>query len=716
MTRAARVACAGAAVTLLLVAGGVVVGVMTPQQRLPEDLRPGPTWFLTPAYLLALAVVGAVISSRQPRNLIGWLMSAAAALGALMELGRSYSAYSLSSGHPGFIAVEWLAWLANWTWLPWLTLQMVYLPLLFPDGRLPSRRWAWLIWTASLTALVSVVSRALDPGLLGALRLHNPAAIADPAGNLRRVAGLATVVLVTLGLASLASVFVRLRSATGDRSQQLKWFGSAIAVLVTLVAAQTIDDEMLEGSSPWLEALLSFAYLTIPFSIALSVLRFRLYDIDVVISRALVYGALASFISVVYLVAVVGVGALLGLGNHVNLTLSLLAAGVVALAFQPGRERLQRLANRIVYGRRATPYDALAVLSRRVAETAPSEVLLTEMVRTVCDALGVSSASLWWSAGQELRPAAWWPPGTQHRAASGLVSNGTGLCTLPVRHENRLLGAISVSVPPGRSLSSSDQRLLADVANQAGLVLRNLGLTADLMTRLEELRESRRRLVTVQVEERRRLERDLHDGAQQLLLGVRLGIREVLALLETDPAVARGRLEWLEQGADEALRTLRELARGVCPPLLTTKGLAAALSARARSLPIAVHLSADCAGRYPADLEAAVYFCCSEALQNVVRHARASSVTVRLSEEGRELLFVIEDDGQGFDLAKAVEGSGLQSMRDRMDVAGGSLEIVSRQGGGTRVQGRVELVPSAGAAIPPRSGGFAPAVGVTPAH
>jgi signal transduction histidine kinase len=503
------------------------------------------------------------------------------------------------------------------------------------------------------------------------------------------------VVLIVLGLASLASVFVRLSSASGDRRQQLKWFGSAITVLVTLTAVQTINEEVLEASSAWLDGLLGLAYLTIPVSIGFSVLRYRLYDIDLVINRTLVYGALATFISAVYLVAVVGVGALLGLGNHVHLLLSLLAAGVVALAFQPARERLQRLANRLVYGRRATPYDALAVLSRRVAETAPSELLLNEMVRTGCAALGVPSASLWLSAGQELRPVAAWPPGTRHQAPRGSSCNGSGLCTVPVQHDGTLLGAISVLVPAGRSLSAPDQRLLADIANQAGLVLRNLGLTADLMARLGELRESRRRLVTAQDEERRRLERDLHDGAQQHLLGLSLGINEVLRLLDRDPPAVRARLEGLEQDAHEALRTVRELARGVCPPLLTAEGLPAALNARARLVPLDVRVSASCAGRYSADLEAAVYFCCSEALQNAVRHAQASLVRVRLAQESDELVFTVEDDGQGFDVASGGEGAGLQSMRDRIDVVGGRLEIVSVPGEGTTVRGRVSVSPRA---------------------
>jgi signal transduction histidine kinase len=691
--RAALSAWTISGVTVLLLGAVVTLGALTPQDRLPDDLRPRPAWFVAPAYLLGLAAIGALIAARHPQNLIGWLMCAAAGTGGVIELCRSYSEYSLVNGHPGLFAVEWVAWLGSWLWLPWLTLQVVYLPLLFPDGRVPSKRWAWLIWAATATALVSVISQALHPALLKGVNLRNPTGVSDPSGYLSLLAVVATATLIALGLASMASVFVRLKSSPGDGRQQLKWFATAITVLVTLVAAQTIDEVFLEVSSPWLEGLISLSYLMIPVSIGFSVLRYRLYDIDVVINRTLVYGALATFISAVYLVAVVGAGALVGRDGQVHLLVSLLAAGAVALAFQPARERLQRLANRLVYGRRATPYDALAVLSRRIAETAPSELLLNDMARAVCDALGLPSASLWLRAGEELRAVAVWPDsGQQSVGLPPPADNGT--FTFPVQHEGRLLGAISVTVPPGRSLAPSDQRLLTDVANQAGLVFRNLGLTADLMARVAELRESRRRLVTAQEEERRRLERDLHDGAQQHLFGLKITIRDLRALLlRPDPLAAGAALERLEQQADEALRTVRELARGVSPPLLTAQGLPGALSARARSAPIDVRVSTDGAGRYSADLEGAVYFCCSEALQNAIRHAQASTVRIRLAQEGDELVFAVEDDGRGFDVQSTRSGAGLQSMRDRVDVVGGTLDVLSRPDGGTTILGRVCTLP-----------------------
>jgi signal transduction histidine kinase len=199
--------------------------------------------------------------------------------------------------------------------------------------------------------------------------------------------------------------------------------------------------------------------------------------------------------------------------------------------------------------------------------------------------------------------------------------------------------------------------------------------------------------VTAQDVERRRLERNLHDGAQQDLFSLKLNIRQVRSLLGQGPDAVEAALERLEQDAENTLRTVRELARGVYPPLLTAQGIVGALSARARAAGVDVQVSTDGVGRYPADVEEAVYFCCSEALQNAVRHARPSTVRIKLEEEGGELSFQVRDDGRGFDVAATGQGAGLQSMLDRVDVVGGTLEIISRPDRGTTVKGRVQVAP-----------------------
>jgi signal transduction histidine kinase len=222
-----------------------------------------------------------------------------------------------------------------------------------------------------------------------------------------------------------------------------------------------------------------------------------------------------------------------------------------------------------------------------------------------------------------------------------------------------------------------------------------VGLTAELLQRLEELRASRQRLVAAQDEERRRLERNLHDGAQQNLvaLKVKLGLAETFT--DKDPAKARQLLGEIKSDADEALETLRDLARGIYPPLLADKGLAVALESQARKATVPVMLEAVGVSRYSQDIEAAVYFCCLEALQNVQKYARATQATIRLGESDGVLLFEVEDDGQGFDLAATPRGSGLTNMSDRLDALGGSVVVQSQPGSGTQLVGTMPIMAGA---------------------
>jgi signal transduction histidine kinase len=265
-----------------------------------------------------------------------------------------------------------------------------------------------------------------------------------------------------------------------------------------------------------------------------------------------------------------------------------------------------------------------------------------------------------------------------------------------VRHQGELLGALTVTKRQGESLTPVEEKLLDDLASQAGLVLKNVGLTAELLQRLEDLRASRQRLVAAQDEERRRLERNLHDGAQQNLvaLKVKLGLAEAFA--EKDPARAKQLVGELKSDADEALETLRDLARGIYPPLLADKGLAAALESQARKAAVPVEIQAEGIGRYPQDIEAAVYFCVLEALQNVQKYAGAQSAEVKLNVSESGLTFEVTDDGQGFDGASVKRGAGLTNMTDRIDALGGQLEFSSTPGRGTRVRGSLPGLVAAG--------------------
>ena len=261
----------------------------------------------------------------------------------------------------------------------------------------------------------------------------------------------------------------------------------------------------------------------------------------------------------------------------------------------------------------------------------------------------------------------------------------------PVRHQGELLGALTLDKSPTEPLTPTETKLLSDLASQVGLVLRNVRLTSELQARLEDLRASRQRLVAAQDEERRRLERNLHDGAQQQLvaLAVKLGMAETLA--KKDPDRTAEMLSGLKADTTDALDNLRDLARGIYPPLLADKGLGAALDSQARKAAVPTTVEVDSVGRYPQEVEAAVYFCCLEALQNVAKYSGASRAFIRLLADHGTLRFEIEDDGAGFDSGKIGYGTGLQGMADRLDAIGGTLEVRSRPGEGTTITG---LIPA----------------------
>jgi signal transduction histidine kinase len=480
----------------------------------------------------------------------------------------------------------------------------------------------------------------------------------------------------------------------------LRWFVYVVGLLAVLVVLAFLLGIV---QPTWIATVssdaLTYGFLVVlPATIGVAIIGYGLYDIDVFISRALVYGSLAVFITAVYVGIAVGVGALVGSGGKPNLALSILATAIVAIGFQPVRERVQKIANRLVYGKRATPYEVLSEFSGRVAETYAADEVLPRMARVLQEGTGAESATVWLRGAVDLRRAATYPDDIGDHLELQL-SNGTqpaladATKAVEVRHQGELLGALSVNKRRGETLTPIEEKLVDDLAHQAGLVLKNVGLSADLQARLDDLRASRQRLVHAQDLERRRLERNLHDGAQQHLvaLKVKLGLAEML--LARDPAKAVATLEQLKGDADEALATLRDLARGIYPPLLADKGLVVALKSQARKVTVPVHVEAEGVERYPQDVEATVYFCVLEALQNVQKYARASRVVVRLraSAGPAMLTFEVEDDGTGFETATARKGAGLTNMNDRVDALGGTVQLISHPGAGTTVSGELPV-------------------------
>ena len=599
-------------------------------------------------------------------------------------------------------------WLNSWLQALIFPGAVTLLVLVFPDGHLPSRRWKPVAATAViLTVILALPGGAFFPGPLQTSIANSPVAnpvglpSTGPVGAVVNALGVLWPVALLTFLVAASAPLLRMRRSTGDERQQLKWIAYAIVVSAFAIGVLSVA-QLVDTSLPSWPAAMALAFgfgVGVPVAAAVAIFKHRLYDIDIVINRTLVYGALALFITVVYVGIAVGIGALVGGGGRPNLGLSILATAIVAVGFQPVRERVQRVANRLVYGKRATPYEVLAQFSERVADLYAADDVMLRMARVLAEGTGAQRADVWLRRDNSWHAAAVWPPGVAVRSTVA-AQNGTlppldsAARLVEVRHQGELLGALSVTKRSGEALTPVEDNLLSHLAGQAGLVLRNVGLTADLQARLVELRASRQRLVTAQDQERRRLERNLHDGAQQHLvaLKVKLGLAEMLAT--RDPDKARATIEQLKGDADEALDTLRDLARGIYPPLLAEKGLGAALEFQARKATIQVSVDAGGIGRYSQDIEAAVYFSVLEALQNVQKYAQASHATVRLSDADATLRFEVADDGRGFDASTTANGAGLVNMADRVDALDGELEITSAPGRGTRLRGSLPLVAS----------------------
>ncbi|CAN5363841.1 hypothetical protein BH20ACT24_BH20ACT24_13310 [soil metagenome] len=642
--------------------------------------------------VVTFTAVGALIASQRPQNAIGWIYCAAGLLQALNIFGDAYARYGAVTRPGSLPGAEAMAWLKEWSWIPSLALVVTFLILLFPDGRLPSPRWRWVAWPTAGAIALLVAAAAL---ILWPERRAIAAGTAvndEVASPLMAVLILGFLLLLLGAIASVASIVVRFRRSAGEEHQQLKWFTSAGALIVVTTAIQFVP-----GIPEPVGYLLFVGLLTLPLATAVAILKHRLYDIDIVLNKTVVYGSLAAFITAVYVAIVVGVGELFGRGDEPNLALSIAATAVIAVAFQPVRERVQRLANRLVYGHRGSPYEVLSSLAGHMGEGYSTEDILPRMARILAEGTGARRAAVWMHIGEELRLQAAWPTDQRDEPLAVPSANG-GLPpfpavdrAVPIRHEGELLGALTVTKPRGESLTPAEDALISNLGSHAGLVLRNVRLTEDLLRSAREVRASRKRIVSAQNEERRRLERDIHDGAQQQLVALAVKMGLARQLLSRDPGRAGEVLEETARNSVEALETLRDLARGIYPPLLADQGLGAALAAQARKASLPVKVEAEGVERYDQGTEAAVYFCCLEALQNVTKYASATHARIRLAGERGWVSFAVEDDGRGFDPGTTAPGSGLTNMRDRLAALGGTLEIVSHSGEGTTVTGRVPL-------------------------
>jgi signal transduction histidine kinase len=387
-----------------------------------------------------------------------------------------------------------------------------------------------------------------------------------------------------------------------------------------------------------------------------------------------VLGQLAGFVAAVYLLVVVGGGLLIGESERPNLLLSVLATGIVAIAFEPLRESLHR---RFA----VSPYDRLAKFASSVADTVATEEIAPELARLVGEGTRPVAVEVWLEPtrpGAAAEVVSRWPRTEDHLEVGKLETH-----RFPLRHGTELLGWLVVYERPGRPLEPIEQQLVSDLCAQAGLALRHVRLLEDLRHRVAEsevraaeLRSSRRRVVAVADAERRRLERNIHDGAQQHLLALAINLALTRRLLATDPEQVPPRVGQLRAAVAQTLAALEDHARGIYPEQLLREGVAAALEAAASSaIPVTIQDATE--GRYPREVEAAAYFCCLEAVQNAVKHSGGSRVCVRIIGDADHLCLEVVDDGHGFDVEEIGAGAGTVNLRDRVEAVGGRAEICS---------------------------------------
>ena len=593
---AVRLARAWWLLTMVLLVLTLVLGFLTSGEQ--------GDWFgvaiLVP--MVGFATVGALIASRYPRNPIGWLFSAVAFGVVLVRLPRRYVVYDLfvSPGSlPGATLVAWLG-----SWVPLLTITTIpFVFLLFPDGSPPSKRWRVVGWIAVVGSGLIALGNILVPGQLGGFSLER-VRIMNPTGidGLRGVAnGLISVGGICLILASVASVIalvLRFRRARGEERQQLRWLAyvAAAAAAVPLIGLASVLAGVDLGNIVF-PVFFLLLLVGVPAACGIAILKYRVLDLDIVIKKTVVFGAVVVLITAVYLAVVVLVGP--KVGGEGSGVASLAATIIVVLAFQPVSRWARRLADRLVYGERATPYEVLSGLSDRFGASYSTEDVLPRFVQILAAGTGATRRGSGCGSGRisGVRPVG--PPmRTRRSPMSGspeMTSPSSPTWTMPSRFAIKVSSSarLTVAVPPSDPLTPSQEKLLQDLAAQAGLVLRNVRL-------VEDLRASRQRIVAAQDERAKALERNLHDGAQQQLVALAVKARLMENLIGKDPEKATAMAREFGEEAGDALENLRDLARGIYPPLLADKGLAAALEAQARKTAIPTEVLVENVGRYAA--------------------------------------------------------------------------------------------------------------------
>ncbi len=674
-----------ATVALSVVVVAAAVGrwmLMGPVRRLPETSGPVlPADVAGPLIAVGLAVLGTLVVVRGDSRRYGWLLLATGVSAGAIGFAAEYSVYAaLADGAslPFTIVAGWVQdlWMVTW-WLGFLLL-----PAWFPDGRVVAPRWRRpvQITAAAWAALIVVFMLAQRPLTNAFLEVDDPPA--NPTGLLPVPEMAVNIPWLVLTLVSvvvgMGSVVTRWRHADGEVRLQLKWVLYAFGIVLAVAAVELVNQALVSGVGidlglTWPISLLSaLTMVGLVVALGLAVLRFRLYDVDLVINRTIVYGALTAIIVVAYVLAVVGIGAWLPVDH---LLLSLVTTGVVAVAFAPLRTVLQRGVNRLMFGQRDDPYAVLSEMGRLLSRSGAPDQTLQTLAETVATTLKLPGVAI------ELEQDGAW----QTRATLGeLPEAESHLVVVPLHHQDEVVGRLVVAPrSPREPLSAADHRLLEDIAHQAGALAHAVRLTL-------ALQRSREALVLAREEERRRIRRDLHDGLGPSLASQTFRLDAVLEQLQHDPEAAAELITAVKQHNQQLVADIRRLVYELRPPALDELGLAGALRAYAGQLAHNGRLTIDLdtvpdpLPTLPAAVEVAAYRIAREAITNVIRHAEASSCTVTLRSPTTALTIEVIDDGIGPPRSPTT-GVGLPSMRERAEELGGSLEVVPAHPKGTRV-------------------------------
>ena len=617
---------------------------------------------------LGFAWMGCVLLARRPGHPMGLLLCLIGLANAVSGFAFAYARYTLVH-FPGSLPFGTpMLWANTWLSAPALSLTGLVLPLVFPKGRLLSPRWRPALWAALAFIPLWAAGHAFIPQSMGGYFRDLP----DPytSASLDRVFEALQILAVACGLAAgaaaAASVTLRWRRAGRTERQQLKWFFAVLPLAAVSIIAAFIDSGGLVNV-----VLGALAGVLMPVAIGIAVLRYRLYEIDILLRRAVLYGLLTAGVAAVYLAGVAVAEQVFG-RRAGGVAVQVVATAVAAAALFPLRDRVQRQVDRLFYGDRGVPHEALARLARRVEESAGTESALDSVVKTIAESLRLPYVSLELRLGDGWRQAAVY--------SRGLPPEVT---VFPLISQRETVGRLVVGTRSrGERLSPDDEQLLADLARQAGPATHAVALR-------QALDESRVGLVTAREEERRRLRRDLHDGLGPTLAGLTLGLDTARARSAGQPELQE-LLSRLKAETQRAVTDVRRIVYGLRPPTLDEFGLVGSLReeiVRLRhetpDLTVTLEAPDENLADLPAAVEVACYRIVTEALTNVTRHAHATRCSVRI-HLNHGLDVSVDDDGVGLPEGWRT-GVGIASMRERVTELGGTLTIEPCLPHGTRI-------------------------------